>query len=210
MTNKHLDETRPPDKMEPRKRGRPKKRPPASSSFSSEKLDASLSKMGHGSVNFLEHDLSNNKQINLDESLSNPSDNSVKLEESLLSVNRETVNLESSTFEVSLSNMLIRRSALTESDLSCLNVCQGNESWLNDNVIMNYLTIELLKIDPNVLIVETDIWSQHFTAFIDYSNVIYPQVHNNWSKVIFPIHVNGNHWALAVVNRNKIHDFNCC
>lgn len=96
---------------------------------------------------------------------------------------------------------LIRVSMLEERDLECLKYYSKNISWLNDNIIMNFMINELPKTDPKVMIVELDVWKT-ITGFPkDIKTVLYPNYKENWSKVFLPIFVNENHWTLAIVDR---------
>jgi hypothetical protein len=94
----------------------------------------------------------------------------------------------------------IRRSVLNWNHIDCLKKFNGQESWLNDNVIMNYLILELPKINEKVIIVEIDLWHSGFAFPEDMTGLMFPEYRDDWEYVIFPIFVNENHWTLAIAD----------
>jgi hypothetical protein len=102
---------------------------------------------------------------------------------------------------------IVRREALTADDLDCLTKFSGQESWLNNDVIMCYLINELPKIEENVMIVEINLWREGSGIPEDYRTIFYPEFKQNWSKLCIPIFVNENHWIHGIVDVDGKCDF---
>lgn len=92
-----------------------------------------------------------------------------------------------------------RRRAIFVTALECLKNSRGREAWLNDDVVNRYLYTELPKIDENVMVVESLMWSDVYNFNPDtVRNMVYPEYKQSWSFAVFPINVNNSHWTLAI------------
>jgi len=75
-------------------------------------------------------------------------------------------------------------------------------TWLNDNIIQNYISLLISNCDQNILELNTDFlisYKRHGYKFIyKWFKTKYPSL-NNYKRIVIPINPNMNHWALLVV-----------
>lgn len=147
-------------------------------------------------------------------STNNVNSNLISNKDNLSDVNKEIIDLSDDELAVDETADI----TIVESrnlDIITLNIDQlepllhnsGRNAWLNDLIIYNYL---LSKDFPNVLIVETIIFDPRFrwNSISNLRNLTRPLTYReNWEYMIFAIHKNENHWALAIAKRDGNVDY---
>lgn len=91
---------------------------------------------------------------------------------------------------------------LAETEFACIQY-SGAKGWLSDQVIYTYLSHSVLPVKPRTLLVDSLILQVlDESPFPDFRGkrrqMTNPEFREDWSFVVIPLHLFGNHWSLAI------------
>uniref|UniRef100_A0A914D4E2 Ubiquitin-like protease family profile domain-containing protein n=1 Tax=Acrobeloides nanus TaxID=290746 RepID=A0A914D4E2_9BILA len=107
-------------------------------------------------------------------------------------ISTKTVNLDEKTLDP--EDLCLSPSAV---DLKKLADPNG---WLDDSIIMNYLNEHIILLDKKAIIIDPLLWEkENFKG--SSKKYARPKFREDWSRAVFPIHQGGNHWVLAIAEK---------